>query len=346
MTDTLPTTRSEILALLGGQRLERRPAFSGLINLTLAGLDSAGLALGGIHHDPERLARAALTTPALTGLEAAVLPADLCVEAEALGAVVDFRVDDPEPGLPRLASAAAESATDFRVAAGGPVTGRGRLPVVGEALGRLRELAGEELAIGAFVPGPLTLAMHVVDLGPLLLAVAEAPGAVAGLLDQLTPVLVEVGRFYRASGADFLTVHEMGGSPGFIGPRPFEELLLPRLQTLLAELPGPRVLSVCGRTNRGLPLLAAAGADALSVDQTNDLAASRAALGPGPLLFGNLDPVGVLAEGGAAAVEAAAQAAIQAGADALWPGCDLWPGTPLENLRALARAGVTRQPTI
>jgi MtaA/CmuA family methyltransferase len=334
-----PTTRSEILRLLGGQRLARRPAFSGLINLTLAGLDSAGLVLSGIHHDPERLARAALTTPALTGLEAAVLPGDLCVEAEALGAVVDFRADDTDLGLPRLSGTAAESAADFRVAEGGPVTERGRLPVVAEALGRLRELAGEELAIGAFVPGPLTLAMHVVDLGPLLLALAEAPGAVADLLDRLTPVLIEAGRFYRASGADFLTVHEMGGSPGFIGPRPFEELLLPRLKTLLAELPGPRVLSVCGRTNRGLPLLAAAGADALSVDQVNDLAASRAALGPGPLLFGNLDPVGVLAEGDEARVEAAAQAAIQAGADALWPGCDLWPGTPLENLRALARAG-------
>jgi [methyl-Co(III) methanol-specific corrinoid protein]:coenzyme M methyltransferase len=162
---------------------------------------------------------------------------------------------------------------------------------------------------------------------------------VAELLDRLVPVLAEVGDFYRASGADFLTIHEMGGSPGFIGPRPFEEILLPRLQALVAALPGPRVLSVCGRTNRGLALLAQAGAEALSVDQTNDLEKSRAMLGPEPLLFGNLDPVGVLAEGDEEAVKAAAQAALAAGADALWPGCDLWPGTPLKNLRAMADAG-------
>jgi [methyl-Co(III) methanol-specific corrinoid protein]:coenzyme M methyltransferase len=219
------------------------------------------------------------------------------------------------------------------------VTGRGRLPLVGEALGRLRGEVGEGTAIGAFIPGPLTLAMHVVDIGPLLLAVAEAPEAVADLLDRLNPVLAEVGQFYRDCGADFLTVHEMGGSPGFIGPRSFETILLPRLQALLLELPGPRVLSVCGRTNRGIALLAAAGAEAVSVDQTNDLAQSRAALGPGPLLFGNLDPVGVLAEGDEAEVRARAEAAMAAGADALWPGCDLWPATPLGNLRALAEAG-------
>jgi [methyl-Co(III) methanol-specific corrinoid protein]:coenzyme M methyltransferase len=330
-----------MLALLGGQRLRRRPAFSGLISLTLAGLEADGLALSDVYHDAARLARAAASTPALTGLESAVLPGDLCVEAEALGATVDFRADETPPGLPRLAEAVAETPGEFRVAGGGPVTGRGRLPLVGEALGELRGLVGEDVAIGAFIPGPLTLAMHVVDLGPLLLAVAEAPQTVADLLDRLYPVLADVGRYYRDCGADFLTVHEMGGSPGFIGPRSFEDVLLPRLQVLLRELPGPRVLSVCGRTNRGLALLAQAGAEALSVDQTNDLAQSRAALGPGPLLFGNLDPVGVLAEGDEAAVRAAAVGAITAGADALWPGCDLWPATPLANLRALALAGKT-----
>jgi [methyl-Co(III) methanol-specific corrinoid protein]:coenzyme M methyltransferase len=330
------SSRQIILELLQGRRPAQPPVFAGLISLTLAGLEARGLTLSDIHHDATQLALAAASTPQLTGLASAVLPGDLCVEAEALGARVDFRRGDPMPGLPRLAETVAESSREFRVAAGDPITQRGRLPVVGEALRRLRAEVGEDVAIGAFIPGPLTLAMHVVDIGPLLLEVAEAPAAVAELLDRLVPVLAEVGDFYRASGADFLTVHEMGGSPGFIGPRPFEEILLPRLQDLLTALPGPRVLSVCGRTNRGLPLLAQCGADALSVDQTNDVAQSRAALGPEPLLFGNLDPVGVLAEGDPATVQVAAERALAAGVDALWPGCDLWPGTPLDNLKALA----------
>jgi [methyl-Co(III) methanol-specific corrinoid protein]:coenzyme M methyltransferase len=287
------------------------------------------------------LAAAAASSWRLAGLASAVLPLDLCVEAEALGAALDFRADEAEPQLPRVALTAAESAATFRAPAGGPLTQRGRLPVIGAALAQLRAEVGGEVVIGAFVPGPFTLAMQAIDAGPLLMEVTETPDAVGPALDRLTDALIEVAQFYRASGADFITIHEMGGSPGYLGPRPFEQLILPRLQRLLAALPGPRVLSVCGRTNRAIQLLAAAGADALNVDQTNDLAASRAALGAAGYsgadvkLFGNIDPIGVLTDGTPAQVAAAVRAAEAAGADAIWPGCDLYPGMPGENLKAL-----------
>ena len=43
-------------------------------------------------------------------------------------------------------------------------------------------------------------------------------------------------------------------------------------------LPKPRVLSVCGNVTSSLHLLAQTGADAISIDQTVDLAAARLAL--------------------------------------------------------------------
>jgi len=67
----------------------------------------------------------------------------------------------------------------------------------------------------------------------------------------------------------------MGGSPGVLGPKRFESVVLPHLQALTSALPGPVVLSACGNTNGSMHLLAASGAEALSVDQTNDLAKSR-----------------------------------------------------------------------
>jgi [methyl-Co(III) methanol-specific corrinoid protein]:coenzyme M methyltransferase len=331
-------SRAEVLALLSGRRPPRTPCFSGLISLTQPGLDAFGFRLSSVHADPARLAALAAMPYRLAGFEAAVLPCDLCVEAEALGAVLDFRADEPRAELPRVLQTVAASAADVRPDPATILLRRGRLPIVADALARLHAEVGAEIVVGAFIPGPLTLAMHVVDSGPLLLELTETPDLVGDLLDRLTPVLIEVAQLYRASGADFLTVHEMGGSPGFIGPRPFERLVLPRLQQLLAALPPPRVLSVCGRTNRGLPLLAAAGADALSVDQTNDLAASRAALGPAPLLFGNLDPVAILSAGSPDQVRAAVAAARAAGADAIWPGCDLYPQTPTANLQAMVAA--------
>ncbi|MCH8877734.1 MAG: hypothetical protein IIA89_13065 [Chloroflexi bacterium] len=66
---------------------------------------------------------------------------------------------------------------------------------------------------------------------------------------------------------------------------------------MIASLPAPRILSVCGDTNRAMPLLADSGAEALSLDQVNDLAHSREVLGPEVLLVGNIDPIGVLTNG-------------------------------------------------
>jgi [methyl-Co(III) methanol-specific corrinoid protein]:coenzyme M methyltransferase len=68
----------------------------------------------------------------------------------------------------------------------------------------------------------------------------------------------------------------------------------------------------------------------------NDLSASRTMLN-GTLLFGNLDPVNTLFKGTTDGIRDAVQTAIQAGVDAVWPGCDLVPQTHLENIKAFAQ---------
>ena len=327
--------RADILALLQGQRPARVPCFSGLINVTEAGLSSLGLHLSEVHTNASKMATATVTTHRLAGFESASVPLDLCVEAEALGAVVDFRVDAPRPEFPRISQPVAASSVGLDLRLPPDLTQRGRLPIVANAIRHLKEQVGQEIVVGAWVPGPLTLGLYLVDMVNLMVEVASEPEAVGKLLDVLTEALIAVATLYHSAGADFVTVHEMGGSPGFIGPPSFKRLILPRLQRLLAAIPGPTVLSVCGNTNRAMPLIAEAGANAISVDQLNDLARSRQTLGPNAILFGNLDPVETLANGDEAAVRGAVRQAIEAGADAIWPGCDLWPLVPLANLRAM-----------
>lgn len=328
-------SRDEVLALLNGQRGKRKPCFSGLANVTAPGLDRLGLRFAEIHTDPAKMAAAAATTYRLFGWESAVVPFDLGVEADALGAQVDFHDDAPFPIYPSVTQPIAAGPQDFHLDPPADITRRERVATVVEAIRLLKEDVGREIVVGAWVPGPFTLAMQVVDLIELTTAVATDPATVGRVLDPLTDVLAEVALAYRAAGADFITVHEMGGSPGFLGPPAFKNIVQPRLQRLLAALPSPRVLSVCGNTNRAMPLLAECGADAISVDQTNDLARSRETLGPGVLLFGNIDPVGRLADGDEAGVRLAVRRAIDAGADAVWPGCDLAPVVPAANLRAM-----------
>jgi [methyl-Co(III) methanol-specific corrinoid protein]:coenzyme M methyltransferase len=330
------TDRQTILDLLSGKKTHAQPAFSGLIHITTVGLQSVGITLYEAHHDARKMARAAASTFRLTGIPSAALPLDLCAPAEALGTELNFYPGEdarfPQPGKPLFPSTSYLNTAYLESA---DFLSRGRLPLICEGIRLLKEDVGSEAAISGVLPGPYTLLLYLIEPGGLFAEMKREPNLVLDALSHLSSFLSQLGQAYREAGADFVTVHDMGGSPGFIGPAKFEQFVYPALQLLISNLPGPTVLSICGNTNKSMPLLAQTGADAISVDQTNDLAASRAIL-TSTLLFGNIDPVGALWQGNQAEIRDAIRRAREAGVDALWPGCDLVPQTPIENFRAMS----------
>jgi [methyl-Co(III) methanol-specific corrinoid protein]:coenzyme M methyltransferase len=208
--------------------------------------------------------------------------------------------------------------------------------LVCDAIRFLKEDVGNEVVIGGMIPGPYTLLLLIADVKNMFIEMKTEPQAVTDALFHLSSFLAEVGTAYREAGADFVTIHDMGGSPAFIGPARYEQFVLPAEKLLIEKLPKPRVLSVCGNVTRSLHLLAQTGADAISLDQTVDLAAARLALND-TLLFGNIDPVETLYRGDSAQVAKAVIRAKEAGVDAIWPGCDLVLQSPIDNIRALAQ---------
>lgn len=328
------STRTQILGLLRGHRAPSPPTFSALSTLIAPALETRGLAFHEIHRDPAIMVTAAASAYELYGLSSATLPTELVLEAEAMGALVDFRDDMPMPMWPIVPEPPFMSADDVAFPRGDFLR-RGRIPLVLDALRELVQRAGDEIVVGAWIAGPFTVANYLVDYQTLMPAVQMSPDQVAHALDVITEGLLTLAAAYQAAGADFITIHEMGGSPGVVGPRAFGELILPRLQTLTGAISAPTILSVCGNTNQAMELLADSGATALHVEHTNNLARSREILGDKTLLFGNLDPVGVIANGTVEQIRAGKEAAIAAGADAVMPGCDLYLETPEENMRAL-----------
>jgi MtaA/CmuA family methyltransferase len=327
--------RDQILSLLSGQKIDSIPAFSGLIHVTKEGLAHEGVSLRESHHDAQKMAKAAASTFQLTGMPSAALPFDLCAPAEALGATLKYYEDVenqfPQPAKPLFSSTKNLTQAYFQSA---DFLTKGRLPIICEAIRLLKADIDREVVISGILPGPYTLLLYLIDLGGLFVEMKREPKAVQDALRQLSMFLSQLGAAYRAAGADFITVHEMGGSPGFLGPAKFEQFVFPAVRQLIGDTSSPVVLSICGNTNKSMSLLSQTGARAISVDQTNDLAASREALND-TLLFGNIDPVTILHQGGEAEITAAVHRAKETGVDAVWPGCDLVPQTPLANIRRM-----------
>jgi len=323
--------RDEIMRLLNGEKISSVPAFSGLIHVTAEGLASESLSLHEVHHDAGKMARAAASTFKLTGMPSATLPLDFCSPAEALGAELIF-YNDEEMQFPQVRKLLFMSARE--VAQIQPTLG-GRIPLICDAIRLTKEDIGEKAVISGVIPGPYTLMIYICKVQNLIREMKNEPQMVLDALLHLSSFLSTIGNAYLDAGADFITIHEMGGSPGFIGPKPFEGFVLPALQHLTRKLPHPTVLSVCGKTDSAMSLLAQSGADAISVDQLNDLKASRAVL-KNTRLFGNVDPVAALWQGDKGSVAEAVQKAKEAGVDAIWPGCDLVIQTPIQNIITFA----------
>jgi len=208
------------------------------------------------------------------------------------------------------------------------------LPIIYDGLRLLKEDIGNEVVISGMIPGPYTLLLYLLAPGGLFAEMKREPNVVLDALLHLSSFLAKIGKAHREAGADFITIHDMGGSAGFIGPSKYEQFVFPAEKNLIEQLTKPCVLSVCGNMNKSLHLLGQTGADAISVDQLTDIKPAREAL-KDTMLFGNIDPVETLLRVDEADITEAVIGAKEAGVDAVWPGCDLVPSTPIRNIKTL-----------
>jgi [methyl-Co(III) methanol-specific corrinoid protein]:coenzyme M methyltransferase len=173
------------------------------------------------------------------------------------------------------------------------------------------------------------------ELNDLLKLSFKKPDKVGKLLDLLADAIIMIAKEYEKTGIDYITVREMGATSDVLSPRVFKNLIQPYLKKIFSELKVSNVLHICGKTNDIAGFMVESGAKAISVDQKNDVAETRKKIGSEALLFGNYDPYNVLVSGTTSVVKETMRKCIDNGVSALWPGCDIWPTVPPENIKAM-----------
>jgi [methyl-Co(III) methanol-specific corrinoid protein]:coenzyme M methyltransferase len=337
MTTTL-NSRERVLKLFQREQVDTIPLFSGMGNVTIHGLEKYGWKFPEIHTDARKMADMAASTYQLFGFESVVVPFDMGVEAEALGSKVNYYAHATDILYPTISEHPAEKVEDLNLQVPSDLAKAGRIPVVIEALRILKKEVGDQVAVGSWVLGPYTLAGQLLDLSQLAKAAFKKKDLVGKLLDQLADVLIRIIKIYREAGADYITVREMGAGPDILSPRMFETLVRPPLKKIFDGIESPKILHICGDTNAIVDQMILCGADAISVEKKNNVAETRKKLGPEVLIFGELDAYGVLSMGKPEDVNKAVKEAIDLGVNAIWPGCDLWPVVPKENMESLMAA--------
>lgn len=332
------TAREKVIALLNGKRNGEVLCFSGMGNVTTEGMKQTGIKFALSHSDAAKMARLAATTFKLFGFECAVVPFDVAIEAEVVGCPINFytNVHPQEILYPTVKEKVVGSADDIQMP--DDLSGAGRVPVVTEALRILKGDIGDSVALGTYIMGPFTIAGQTMELDDLLKLCVKNPEHVYEILEVYADLVVRLAEIYSVAGADYITIREMGATSDVLRPALFRKLVEPHLKTIFEKAAGPMVLHICGKSNNIIDSMNRCGANALSVDQKNDLNETRRAIGPEPVLLGNFDPFNVLVKGTSEDVERTVNRCVQEGVDAVWPGCDIWPTAPRENMEALMRA--------
>ncbi len=268
---------------------------------------------------------------------AALTMMDLSVEAEAFGCPIRFsETENPTVAAPIASDQ--ESIERLLV----PEVGTARTKEYLLAARCCAENIADRPTLGGLI-GPLSLAGRLADMSRMMLLLATEPETVRCLLEKATTFLIEYAKAFKASGCGGLIMAEPAA--GLVSPAMCEEFSSRYIRRIVEAVKDEQfafVLHNCGKTERLIPSMLGTGASALHVGNAIDIGKVLAQV-PGDVpVLGNLDPVGVFRLGSPESVYAATTELLKQTAGfpnfVASSGCDIPPGTPIENLTAFFKA--------
>ncbi|MFA6563680.1 MAG: uroporphyrinogen decarboxylase family protein [Verrucomicrobiia bacterium] len=335
------TSREIVARALSGLETPRVPAGPLAVHICAR---LAGVTLRRYTSDARTLAECVIRYHERFRPDAVWVSADTWVSAQAMGATVGSTGEDQPFG--GIGEPLVRTVADIeRIPPPNPMS-QGRYPMMLDALQRVVAALGRDVFIVAcFDQYPFSLAAALMGINEIMLKLVDDPPFVEALMERCMEYGLAYGRALANAGADSLSG---GDSPaGLVGPRLYREVALPFEKRLIADLKSatgkPVSLHICGDGTPILADMASSGADVLEIDHKVDLSLACKVVPPQTALWGNLDPVAVLAQGNAAQVRRAVREALETVKAhgrrrfVLSSGCTLAVETPPENLEAMLR---------
>lgn len=201
---------------------------------------------------------------------------------------------------------------------------------------------GDRTMIGNSQWGPLTLAGLILGTEKLMRIMMKDKPAVHAMLEFTSELCYRYWELFVNAGAEFVSMAEPTASGDMISRKQFMEFTMPSAQKIrgrIADKVTGTMIHICGDITKFLDIIPEIGVSVVSLDYKVDLAKAREVLNGKIAFTGNMDPVAVMQDSSPGDVAAKSRECIEkAGLDGgylMMPGCDLPPGVPLENLKAM-----------
>jgi len=310
-----------------------------LHNFMLA-VHEAGVRMEDYRRDPEIIAKVHLQAQEKYGHDCILIDTDTTMLAEAMGAKAECAPN--EPG--RIVRPAIRSLDEVERLKPINPDSDGRIPALLEAVRLISKQVGHEVAIrGNADQAAFGLASLVRGIEDFLMELVEQPEnpRITQLLEICYQNHLAVHRALAKAGAHFTSMGDSLAGPDVTSPRMFDRFARPYEQRLVRDLAADGifvVIHICGNTSKILDRLAQYEPCGLELDYKTDAAKAKQTAGRCHVLFGNVDPSAVLAQGTVEEVREATRKLISVwkpeGRFILNAGCAIPQTTPSENIRA------------
>jgi MtaA/CmuA family methyltransferase len=255
-------------------------------------------------------------------------------ETQGYGAEIEYVRD----GVPRCLGAPLEHAKDLALLKRPDPNVSERMADRVEAVRALKREVGATHSILGWVEGPAAEGADLRGVTNFLIDSIDDEPFLADLMDLCVDVATDFARAQIAAGADTIGIGDAIASQ--VSPDFYERMIEPRQKRIVEAIHAMGALArlhICGNITHLLPGIAGLGLDVLDVDHMVAMGAVREAVGTKVALCGNIDPVDGVLNGSPDSIRAAVRATYaEVGAPYLvGAGCEIPPGTPPENLKAL-----------
>lgn len=195
-------------------------------------------------------------------------------------------------------------------------------------------------SIMGWIEGPAAEAADLRGVTNFMMDLAMDPDFAVELMDICVKVEVEFAIAQIESGADTIGIGDAIASQ--ISPAMYAEFVFPqekRMIDAIHEIGGIVRLHICGNTSHLLSHIAKLGADIIDLDWQVNMKDARQILGTSTVLVGNLDPVNAVMKSSPEQIIRHIQQVYSEVSNPymVGAGCEIPPGTPNENLKALCK---------
>lgn len=310
----------------------------------LPAAEEAGIRLEEYLSDPECAARAHLEAVEKYGHDCILIDLDTTMLAEAMGAERDAAPNAPG----HIAGPAVRELSDLSCLRVVDPHKDGRIPVLLEAVRIMVQKAGDQVAIranadqcafslAALLRGTEDFLMDLLD--------EEEHEHARTLLELCHQSHLAVHRALMEAGADFTSLGDSSSGPDVVSPDMFDAFARPYQDRLVRDLSADgifTVIHICGNTSALLDRLAGYPFCGFELDSKTDAARAKASVGAGHVLFGNIDPSGIIGRGTPEQIREACRDLFRlwkpGGRFILNSGCAIPANTPSDNIHALVQA--------